>query len=63
MLPILSLLAQMDSKLLPTLNDGSPPFSADASYAMAWIILGLLTTGILLVTFKTSRRNRLLDQG
>jgi hypothetical protein len=54
----LSTLAQMsiDSKLL----EGRPPLNADSGASgMTWIIAALLVVGILLITFKTSKRNHL----
>ena len=50
-------LAQMENP-----NDGTPLLSAEASHAMTWIIVGVLAVGILAITFKTSKRNSLLNQ-
>jgi hypothetical protein len=57
MFSILSVLAQMDSAKLMNLNDGSPTLTEPPSYGMAWVVAMVLTALILLVTFKTSRRN------
>jgi hypothetical protein len=54
---ILLVLAQMDQKYL--LNDGTPQLTVEYSYGFTWVIAALVTAGILLVTFKTSKRNRL----
>jgi len=59
MLPIVNLLAQMSTDKLIKLNDGSPTLNTTPSYGMTWVIGMLLTVGILLVTFKTSKRNHL----
>jgi hypothetical protein len=53
------LLAQMDSDKLMKVGDGAPTLTDSASYGMAWVIALLLTVLILLVTFKTSKRNHL----
>jgi hypothetical protein len=60
MLPLLHLLAQIDSTKLP--NDGSPTLPDSPSFGMTWVIALLLSAGILLVTFKTSKRNH-MDRG
>jgi len=59
MLHVFNLLAQMDPDKLTKLNDGSPTLNDAASYGMTWVIELLLTAGILLVTFKTSKRNHM----
>jgi len=51
---LMHLLAQMDT---PT--DGTPLFTGETSHAMTWIIVGVLAIGVLLVAFKTSKRNHL----
>ena len=38
---------------------GTVEYSAESSYAVTWIIGIVLSVGILLVTFKTSKRNYL----
>lgn len=59
-MPLFSqLLAQIDSAKLVALNDGAPTLNDTASYGMAWIIAIVLTVLIVLVTFKTSKRNHL----
>ncbi len=60
MLPLFHLLAQIDSTKL--INDGSPTLNDSASFGMAWVIALVLSAGILLVTFKTSKRNH-MDPG
>jgi hypothetical protein len=57
MMSVLSVLAQIESAKL--LNDGSPTLNEPASTGMAWVMAIVLTALILLVTFKTSRRNHL----
>ena len=59
MLPSLfQLLAQMDyDKYIK--GTGTVEYSAESNYAMTWIVAAILTAGILLITFKTSRRNHL----
>jgi hypothetical protein len=47
-------LAQMEN---PT--DGTPLLTSETSHAMTWMIVGVLSIGILLVAFKTSKRNHL----
>ena len=59
MVYVFDLLAQIDPDKLTKLNDGSPTLNEAASYGMTWVIALLLTAGILLVTFKTSKRNHL----
>jgi hypothetical protein len=54
---VLNLLAQMDHERIQ--GSGTPDLSAESSYVWPWVIAGLLLVGILLVTFKTSRRNNL----
>ena len=57
MISAICFLAQIDpSKLL---NDGTPSLTSDVSYGMTWIIVALLSAGILGITFKTSKRNHL----
>jgi hypothetical protein len=52
----LSLLAQID----PTKLDSSlPAYQQEASATFTWVIVGIITVGTLLVTFKTSKRNYL----
>ena len=53
----LYLLSQMDPNYLQ--GDGTPQLSVEYSYGMTWVIVAVVTAGILLVTFKTSKRNRL----
>jgi len=51
------LLAQMaDNKIQ---GSGTPELTVEHSYVMAWVIAAVLIAGILLITFKTSRRNHL----
>jgi hypothetical protein len=53
---IVQVLAQMNNPPL----EGRPPLNAVVGTSgMTWIIAALLTAGILLVTFKTSKRNHL----
>ena len=59
MVLIFNLLAQMDPDKLTKLSNGSPTLSESASYGMTWVIALLLTAGILMVTFKTSKRNHM----
>ncbi|HVT79332.1 MAG TPA: hypothetical protein VHM90_01635 [Phycisphaerae bacterium] len=40
-------------------GSGTPEFSGDFSYVTPWLIAAVIIAGILLVTFKTSRRNHL----
>jgi hypothetical protein len=54
----LHFIAQMDYNKYVA-GQGTPDLSADSSYAMAWVIAAVLTAGILLITFKTSKRNHL----
>ena len=51
----LTLLAQMKDPPL----EGRPPLNTDnmGTSGMTWIIAAVLTAGILLITFKTSKRN------
>jgi hypothetical protein len=56
MLPLLHLLAQIDeAKIQP----GEPPLAAEYSYGLTWVIACVLIALILLITFKTSKRNAL----
>jgi hypothetical protein len=56
MAAFLLFLAQMKDPPL----DGKPPLFADVGTSgMTWVIAAILTAGILLVTFKTSKRNHL----
>jgi len=57
MISAICFLAQMDPNKL--LNDGTPPLSSDASFGMTWVVIALLSAGILAITFKTSKRNHL----
>ncbi len=50
-------LGQLDPTKL--INDGTPPLTYEGSNSMTWIIVALLTVGIVLITFKTSKRNHL----
>jgi hypothetical protein len=53
---LLHLLAQMKDVQL----EGRPPLTADVGTSpLTWIIATILTAGILLVTFKTSKRNHM----
>jgi hypothetical protein len=52
---MLQVLAQMDHSLIQ--GTGTPELSVEHSFAMPWIIAAVLIAGILLVTFKTSKRN------
>ena len=55
---LFSLLAQVkESDLAPD----KPRLQIDGSTMTAWIIIGVLVAGILLITFKTSKRNHTLD--
>ena len=51
---LLRLLAQMEN---PT--DGTPILTGETHHAMTWLVIGLFSVGILLVAFKTSKRNHL----
>ena len=51
---LIHFIAQMDP-----VTDGTPPLAGATSHAVTWIIAGVLCIGILLVTFKTSKRNHL----
>lgn len=53
----LSFLAQMASSKL--VGDGTPPLTATDSTGYTWLIAGVLVVGVLLVTFKTTKRNHL----
>jgi hypothetical protein len=56
MLAILHVLAQMNIE--NSQLDGRPPINAEVGTSpMTWVIAALLIAGILLATFKTSRRN------
>jgi hypothetical protein len=56
MTSILCFLAQMKDPPL----DGKPALSADVGTSgLTWIIAAILVAGILLITFKTSKRNHL----
>ena len=53
-----SLLAQIsDDKL--NANGGAPIVGGDYSYLWQWVVVAVADTGILLVTFKTSKRNHM----
>ena len=53
---IVGLLAQIET--LPM--DGRPALHTDVGTSgMTWIIAAVLTAGILLITFKTSKRNHI----
>ncbi len=54
---IFSLLAQMNPQNL--LSDGMPALKWDGSQGLTWIVVALLATGILLITFKAPKRNHL----
>ncbi len=56
--PIVSFLAQMDYNKFVS-GQGTPDLSVESSYVTAWIVAAVLAAGILLITFKTSRRNQL----
>jgi hypothetical protein len=56
MMPILTLLAQMNSSKF---SDGMPGLDQTDTYGMTWIVAAVITVAILLVTFKTSKRNAL----
>jgi hypothetical protein len=60
MLALLHLLAQIQN--LP--QDGRPSLGNETTgtSGMTWIIAGVLAGGILLITFKTSKRNSTLDR-
>jgi hypothetical protein len=60
MLALFNLLAQIQN--LP--QDGRPSLPSDTmgTSGMTWIIAGVLAGGILLITFKTSKRNSTLDR-
>ena len=51
------LLAQMDPSKLE--GSGAPRLEASASYGLTWVLAVILTAGILLITFKISKRNSL----
>jgi len=56
MAPFFHLLAQMKDVQL----DGRPPLTADVGTSpLTWILAFVLTAGVLLVTFKTSKRNHM----
>jgi hypothetical protein len=56
MAALLYLLAQMKDPPL----EGKPPLSADVGTSgLTWVMAAVLTAGILLITFKTSKRNHL----
>jgi len=56
MTQLLLLLAQMDNPPL----EGRPALTADVGTSgLTWVIAGLLTASILLITFKTSKRNHM----
>jgi hypothetical protein len=56
MASILLLLAQMKDPPL----EGKPPLSAEVGTSgLTWVLVAILTAGILLITFKTSKRNHL----
>lgn len=56
MTSFLGLLAQIET--LPM--DGRPTLRTDVGTSgMTWIIAAVLTAGILLITFKTSKRNHI----
>ncbi len=52
----LTQLAQVDPSKLDT---DLPPLTAIVSSTMTWVIVGVFLVGILLITFKTSKRNHL----
>lgn len=52
---MLHVLAQMNHEF--TQGTGTPELSVEHSFAMPWIIAAVLVAGILLITFKTSKRN------
>jgi len=54
---LFTFLAQMDPGKIR--DPGIPPLNVASSSAITWILGALLTAGILLVTFKTSKRNHL----
>jgi len=51
------LLAQIDPAKIT--GDGMPPLAVEYSWGMTWVIIALVTAGILFVAFKTSKRNSL----
>jgi hypothetical protein len=56
MTQLLLLLAQMENAPL----DGRPPLTADVGTSgLTWVIAGILTASIILITFKTSKRNHM----
>ena len=57
MATMLYLLAQMDPSKLE--GNGAPRLESQASYGLTWVLVSVLTAGILLITFKISKRNSL----
>jgi len=55
MMTLLQVLAQIDDSKISGL--GEPPLQSEYAYSLTWVITALLVTLILLVTFKTSKRN------
>jgi hypothetical protein len=54
MLAMFYILSQLDaSKIQP----GEPPLNAEYSFGLTWVIACILVALILLITFKTSKRN------
>ena len=49
------LLAQMDTHW----TNGEPVLESEYSFGFAWLIVGVITALVLLVAFKTSKRNAL----
>jgi hypothetical protein len=58
MLHVVSLLAQIDPSKL---DSDAPRLEVAASSVMTWLMVGVAVIGILLVTFKISKRNVVKD--
>ena len=56
MATIFHLLAQMDPSKL---GNGAPRLESQAGDGLTWVLVAVLTAGILLITFKISKRNSL----